>query len=67
MGCIDRSAPCWIHSHPSDSGWLQKAVRFDGEEGRIIEELQLFQTPQPVNFLQLSTKTVKLKSLVTSH
>ncbi|XP_044022132.1 semaphorin-4E-like isoform X2 [Siniperca chuatsi] len=46
----------------TDSGWLQKAVRFDGEDGRIIEELQLFQTPQPVNFLQLSSKTGQLYS-----
>uniref|UniRef100_A0A3B4ZXT0 Semaphorin-4E-like n=1 Tax=Stegastes partitus TaxID=144197 RepID=A0A3B4ZXT0_9TELE len=42
----------------TDAGWLQKAVRFDGEDGRIIEELQLFQDPQPVDFLQLSSKTV---------
>ncbi|XP_062296747.1 semaphorin-4E-like [Scomber scombrus] len=46
----------------TDSGWLQKAVKFDGEGGRIIEELQLFQTPQPVNFLQLSSKTGQLYS-----
>ncbi|XP_026211525.1 semaphorin-4E-like [Anabas testudineus] len=46
----------------TDSGWLQKAVRFDGEDSRIIEELQLFQTPQPVNFLQLSLKTGQLYS-----
>ncbi|XP_067469895.1 semaphorin-4E-like isoform X1 [Thunnus thynnus] len=46
----------------TDSGWLQKAVRFDGEGGRIIEELQLFQIPQPVNFLQLSSKTGQLYS-----
>ncbi|KAL7379499.1 hypothetical protein ABVT39_000139 [Epinephelus coioides] len=46
----------------TDSGWLQKAVKFDGEDGRIIEELQLFQTPQPVSFLQLSSKTSQLYS-----
>ncbi|XP_042357424.1 semaphorin-4E-like [Plectropomus leopardus] len=46
----------------TDSGWLQKAVRFDGEDGRIIEELQLFQTPQPVSFLQFSSKTGQLYS-----
>ncbi|XP_035850674.1 semaphorin-4E-like [Sander lucioperca] len=46
----------------TDSGWLQKAVRFDGEGGRVIEELQLFQTPQPVNFLQLSFRTGQLYS-----
>ncbi|XP_063765271.1 semaphorin-4E-like [Eleginops maclovinus] len=46
----------------TDSGWLQKAVRFDGEEGRIIEELQLFPTPQSVDFLQLSSKTGQLYS-----
>uniref|UniRef100_A0A3Q3LWL3 Semaphorin-4E-like n=1 Tax=Mastacembelus armatus TaxID=205130 RepID=A0A3Q3LWL3_9TELE len=46
----------------TDSGWLQKAVRFDGEDSRIIEELQLFQTPQSVNFLQLSLKSGQLYS-----
>ncbi|XP_029317082.1 LOW QUALITY PROTEIN: semaphorin-4E-like [Cottoperca gobio] len=46
----------------TDSGWLQKAVRFDGEDGRVIEELQLFETPQFVNFLQLSSKTGQLYS-----
>ncbi|TKS86311.1 Semaphorin-4E Semaphorin-7 [Collichthys lucidus] len=46
----------------ADFGWLQKAVKFDGEDGRVIEELQLFQTPQPVNFLQLSSKTGQLYS-----
>uniref|UniRef100_A0A672GTP4 Sema domain-containing protein n=1 Tax=Salarias fasciatus TaxID=181472 RepID=A0A672GTP4_SALFA len=34
----------------TESGWLQKAVKLDGEEGRIVEELQLFEDP-----LQLST------------
>uniref|UniRef100_A0A3B4F4M6 Semaphorin-4E-like n=1 Tax=Pundamilia nyererei TaxID=303518 RepID=A0A3B4F4M6_9CICH len=42
----------------TDTGWLQKAVKFEGEDGRIIEELQLFKEPQPVDFLQLSSKTV---------
>ncbi|XP_070835630.1 semaphorin-4E-like [Chaetodon trifascialis] len=46
----------------TDSGWLQKAVMFDGEDGRIIEELQLFQAPQPVSFLQLASKTGQLYS-----
>uniref|UniRef100_A0A3B4ZXJ5 Semaphorin-4E-like n=1 Tax=Stegastes partitus TaxID=144197 RepID=A0A3B4ZXJ5_9TELE len=41
---------------------VYKAVRFDGEDGRIIEELQLFQDPQPVDFLQLSSKTGQLYS-----
>ncbi|XP_059209551.1 semaphorin-4E-like [Centropristis striata] len=44
----------------TDSGWLQKAVKFDGENSHIVEELQLFQTPQPVDFLQLSSKTGQL-------
>ncbi|XP_068436769.1 semaphorin-4E-like isoform X2 [Clinocottus analis] len=46
----------------TDSGWLQKAVRFDGEDGRVIEELQLFETPRPINFLQLSSMTGQLYS-----
>ncbi|XP_056249215.1 semaphorin-4E-like isoform X2 [Seriola aureovittata] len=46
----------------TDSGWLQKAVRFDGEDVHVIEELQLFRTPQPVDFLQLASKTGQLYS-----
>lgn len=49
---------------PVDSGWLQKAVKFEGEDGRIIEELQLFKESQPVDFLQLSSKTVSFTKLV---
>ncbi|XP_030575363.1 semaphorin-4E-like [Archocentrus centrarchus] len=46
----------------TDSGWLQKAVKFEGEDGRVIEELQLFRDAQPVDFLQLSSKTGHLYS-----
>lgn len=42
-----------------DSGWLQKAVRFAGEEGRVVEEFQLFLDAQFIDFLQFSSKTVK--------
>uniref|UniRef100_A0A3P9BHS9 Si:ch211-129c21.1 n=1 Tax=Maylandia zebra TaxID=106582 RepID=A0A3P9BHS9_9CICH len=48
----------------TDTGWLQKAVKFEGEDGRIIEELQLFKEPQPVDFLQLSSKTVRFTNFV---
>uniref|UniRef100_A0A3Q3A1T1 Semaphorin-4E-like n=1 Tax=Kryptolebias marmoratus TaxID=37003 RepID=A0A3Q3A1T1_KRYMA len=46
----------------TNSGWLQKAVRFGGEEGRIVEELQLFQDAQFIDFLQLSSKMGQLYS-----
>ncbi|XP_037550708.1 semaphorin-4E-like [Nematolebias whitei] len=46
----------------TNSGWLQKAVRFGGEEGRIIEELQLFQDAQFIDFLQLFSRTGQLYS-----
>ncbi|KAG7226323.1 hypothetical protein INR49_003075 [Caranx melampygus] len=46
----------------TDSGWLQKAVKYDGEDVHVIEELQLFPTPQPVKFLQLVSKTGQLYS-----
>lgn len=49
---------------PTDTGWLQKVVKFEGEDGRIIEELQLFKEPQPVDFLQLSSKTVRFTNFV---
>ncbi|XP_072220927.1 semaphorin-4E-like [Leuresthes tenuis] len=50
----------------TDSGWLQKAVKFDGEKVHIIEELQIFQDALPVNFLQFSTKTGQLYSCARS-
>ncbi|XP_023208624.1 semaphorin-4D-like isoform X5 [Xiphophorus maculatus] len=40
----------------NNSGWLQKAVWSGDDGGRIIEELQLFQDPQPIRFLQLSRR-----------
>ncbi|KAM4542788.1 semaphorin-4E-like [Odontesthes bonariensis] len=46
----------------TDSGWLQKAVKFDGEDAHVIEELQIFQDPLPVDFLQFSSKTGQLYS-----
>lgn len=41
----------------SDEGWLHKAVEIEGQL-HIIEELQLFEKPQPVNNLLLSEKQV---------
>lgn len=41
----------------SDEGWLHKAVEIEGRL-HIIEELQLFEEPQPVNNLLLSAKQV---------
>ncbi|XP_047202100.1 semaphorin-4E-like isoform X3 [Girardinichthys multiradiatus] len=46
----------------TSSGWLQKGVWYDGEGGRIIEELQLFQDAQPILFLQLSSNSGQLYS-----
>uniref|UniRef100_A0A3B5QIJ7 Sema domain-containing protein n=1 Tax=Xiphophorus maculatus TaxID=8083 RepID=A0A3B5QIJ7_XIPMA len=40
----------------NNSCWLQKAVWSGDDGGRIIEELQLFQDPQPIRFLQLSRR-----------
>ncbi|XP_043999358.1 semaphorin-4E-like [Gambusia affinis] len=46
----------------NNSGWVQKAV-WSGDDGlRIIEELQLFQDPQPIRFLQLSSRSGQLYS-----
>lgn len=42
--------------HP-DEGWLHKAVDIKGQL-HIIEELQLFEEPQPVNNLLISDKQV---------
>lgn len=43
--------------HASDEGWLQKAVEVKGQL-HIIEELQLFEEPQPVNNIVISQKQV---------
>ncbi|XP_032424924.1 semaphorin-4D-like [Xiphophorus hellerii] len=46
----------------NNSGWLQKAVWSGDDGGRIIEELQLFKNPQPIRFLQLSSRRGQLYS-----
>ncbi|XP_054456416.1 semaphorin-4G-like isoform X1 [Anoplopoma fimbria] len=43
----------------TDDGWLHKAVEIDGQL-HIIEELQLFKEPQPVNNLLLSAKQMSV-------
>lgn len=44
-------------SRPSDDGWLHRAVDVQGEM-HIIEELQLFDKPQPVEGLVISSALV---------
>ncbi|XP_043999353.1 semaphorin-4E-like isoform X2 [Gambusia affinis] len=46
----------------NNSGWVQKAVWSGDDGGRIIEELQLSQDPQPIHFLQLSSRSGQLYS-----
>ncbi|XP_043999364.1 semaphorin-4E-like [Gambusia affinis] len=46
----------------NNSGWVQKAVWSGDDGGRIIEELQLSQDPQPIRFLQLSSRSGQLYS-----
>uniref|UniRef100_A0A667YLM0 Sema domain-containing protein n=1 Tax=Myripristis murdjan TaxID=586833 RepID=A0A667YLM0_9TELE len=60
---VDRVTALNGEEHPvmligTDSGWLQKAVKLNGEDGRVLEELQLFQAPHPIDFLQLSSSTL---------
>uniref|UniRef100_A0A8D0AH34 Semaphorin 4G n=1 Tax=Sander lucioperca TaxID=283035 RepID=A0A8D0AH34_SANLU len=43
----------------TDEGWLHKAVEIEGRL-HIIEELQLFEEPQPVNNLLLSAKQMSV-------
>ncbi|XP_029920673.1 semaphorin-4E-like [Myripristis murdjan] len=62
---VDRVTALNGEEHPvmligTDSGWLQKAVKLNGEDGRVLEELQLFQAPHPIDFLQLSSSTGQL-------
>lgn len=40
-----------------DEGWLQRAVKVNGQL-HIIEELQLFEEPQPVDSIVISEKQV---------
>lgn len=41
-----------------DEGWLQRAVKVNGQL-HIIEELQLFEEPQPVESIVISEKQVR--------
>lgn len=41
-----------------DEGWLQRAVKVNGQL-HIIEELQLFKEPQPVESIVISEKQVR--------
>ncbi|TDH01313.1 hypothetical protein EPR50_G00178770 [Perca flavescens] len=43
----------------TDEGWLHKAVEIEGQL-HIIEEVQLFEEPQPVNNLLLSAKQMSV-------
>lgn len=43
----------------ADEGWLQRAVDVNGQL-HIIEELQLFEEPQPVDSIVISQKQVSL-------
>ncbi|KAK1905809.1 Semaphorin-4G [Dissostichus eleginoides] len=43
----------------TDEGWLHKAVEIEGQL-HIIEELQIFEEPQPVNNLLLSEKQMSV-------
>lgn len=44
--------------HAADEGWLQRAVDVKGQL-HIIEELQLFEEPQPVDSIVISQKQVR--------
>lgn len=43
--------------HAADEGWLHRAVDIKGQL-HIIEELQLFEEPQPVDSIVISQKQV---------
>lgn len=50
----------------SDDGWLHKAVEINSQL-HIIEELQLFEKPQPVSNLLLSAKQVSRLTITCAH
>jgi len=43
---------------PSENGYVQKAVNYDGEI-HIIEEVQLFQNTEPIDILRLYQNQVR--------
>ena len=53
-------------SPPPESGFVQKAVNYDGEM-HIIEEVQPFETPQAIKILRLSLSTVRAPLLQWYH
>lgn len=65
---------CCSSVHPSPAeGWLQRVVVL-GTETHVIEEIQLFETQQPVDSLTISHSKVRrtggagdLESLSTPH
>lgn len=48
---------CLRRLYVTDDGWLHRAVDIDGVM-HIIEELQLFDTPQPVESMVISSALV---------
>lgn len=49
---------CDVFNDGADEGWLQRAVRVN-DQLHIIEELQLFEEPQPVDSIVISEKQVR--------
>ena len=43
-------------------GWLQRVVVL-GNEAHVIEEIQLFETPQPVDSLTISHSKVRARGI----
>lgn len=48
----------------TDDGWIHKAVQI-GNQVHIIEELQLFKEPQPINNMVISYKQVQYTFIAT--
>lgn len=49
---------CMCTDVRTDDGWMHKAVQL-GDRVHIIEELQLFKEPQPINTMVISYKQVR--------
>lgn len=50
----------FLSSPPLADGWLQRVVIL-GSEAHVIEEIQLFDSPQPVDSLTISHTKVTLR------
>lgn len=61
--CIRKVLILWVSFISiTENGYVQKAVNYDGEM-LIIEEIQVYENPEPISILRLSSSKVIASSL----